>query len=110
MRKNLWMFAAILFSCGLSLSMVSCANNDNILVYDDNSEEYFEQSDPTPTADQLAVKIDGLTYVMDAPYADEGKALVNRVVMHASSIDDPDLRNIIIYAPQCDKGRSSIVK
>ena len=103
MRKNLWMFTAILFSCGLSLSMVSCANNDNIVFYDDNSEEYFEPSDPTPTADQLAVKIDGLTYVMDAPYADEGKALVNRVVMHASSINDPDLRNIIIYAPHCNK-------
>ena len=87
MRKNLWMFAAILFSCGLSLSMVSCANNDNIVFYDDNSEEYFEPSDPTPTADQLAVKIDGLTYVMDAPYADEGKALRGAAQLSTSPID-----------------------
>lgn len=103
MRKNLWMLAAILFSCGLSLSMVSCTNSDNIVVDDKSEEENYAVTDPTPTADQLSVKIDGLTYVMDAPYADEGKALVNRVVNRATAIDDPDLSNIIIYAPQCDK-------
>ena len=103
MRKNFWMLAAVLFSCGLAQLMVSCTNSDNIVVYDDNSEKNFVPAVPTPTADQLKVKIDGLTYVMDAQYADEGKALVNRVVNRAATIDDPNLSNIIIYAPQCDK-------
>ena len=80
--------------CGLGV-FTSCVNDDNPVT---PQEDVHVLPQEQPTTDQLEVKIEGLTYVLDGDYKDVAKALVNRVTSPAPSISTENLQNIIIHA------------
>ena len=83
-KKNFWMLTAIL-TCGLM--MTACvANEDNEIQRpsDDAYTEFPEQ----PTTDQLKTLIERPTYVFDANYTGEGKAVVARTAKKVAFSDE----------------------
>ncbi len=86
-----------LICCGLML--VSCKDSDGetVNIEDAEIEDSYVEMPAVPTADALAVKVEGLTYVFDGNYTAEGKALVNRVQHRTDNQIDDNLQNVIIH-------------
>lgn len=96
--KTKWIGLLTTVLLGGMTTLTSCSDNDNSA---SDQEEDMTETISMPdsyTEDQLAVKIDGLTYVFDADYSGEGAALVKRAVKRTQNILDPKIRNIILHA------------
>lgn len=97
LRHGLVMAAVVISE---AFGLVACTDKDDnpVSPTDQTTEVKYETSKEVPTTDQMAVMIEGLTYVFDADYTGEGKCLVNRVAKRAASITDEHLQNIILHA------------
>lgn len=99
-----YLFSAVLM--GIAMLMTACvAKDDNVAAAGDpDNIEDFDMPEQAPTTDALAVPIDGTTYVFDANYTGEGKALVDRVKDRASWLAESEttppnesVENIILH-------------
>lgn len=88
-----WVMAAILIC---SLDVFSSCTKERLP--EEHGDEYADP-DETPVTDQLQVRIEGPTFVFDAAYQGEGKALVNRVTNPVGLFAE-NLRHVIIHSSQ----------
>ena len=86
-----------LFASMLSTGFTACTDKEDLSMVTTDQTENFAPPPLLPTEDAKTVMISGKTYVFGGNYKGEGKALVDRVVTSASSLQEDGVQNIIIH-------------
>lgn len=108
MKTELRYYFLSIILIGTVMMMTACSddNNNGTVAGDPDTIEDFEEPEQEPTADALDVTIKGTTYVFDASYTGECKALVDRATDRATELvekghetlpPNEDVENIILH-------------